>query len=171
MKYPLLTALAACLLSTGAQAQDAKPMKEDDIERIALKVSRETVQGDYQLISVADLKKMIEAKEDFVLVDAHPPKDFAAAYIEGAVNFGFAPTRLGRWEDDAMGKAQEDYKTLLGSDPKRKIVAYCGFNACGRSHVAAMWAKELGYANVYRVPGGTRAWKDAGYEYKTAARQ
>lgn len=169
MKYPLLTVLAAFSLWTGAYAQDAKPMKEHEIEQLTLKVSRETVQGAYQLLSVADLKKMIEAKEDFILVDAHPPREFGLAHIEGAANFGFAPNRTGRWEDDALGKSLEDYKSLLGGDRNRKIVAYCGFNACGRSHVAAMWARELGYANVYRVPGGTRAWKDAGYEYKTAA--
>lgn len=170
MKYPMLTVLAAFLLVTGAHAQDAKPMKEHDIEQIALKVARETVQGSYQLLSVADLRKMIEAKEDFVLVDAHPPKEYGLVHIEGAVNFGFAPNRSGRWEADAMGKSLEDYKALLGNDRNRKIVAYCGFNACGRSHAAAMWARELGYVNVYRVPGGTRAWQDAGYEYETAAR-
>lgn len=163
MKYPLLTIAAVLLLSTGAQAQDAKPMKEHEIEKLALKVARETVQGTYQLLSVADLRKMIEAKEDFVLVDAHPPKEFGLAHINGAANFGFAPNRTGRWEEDAMGKPLEDYKAMLGSDPNRKIVIYCGFNACGRSHVAAMWARELGYANVYRMPGGTRAWRDAGY--------
>jgi rhodanese-related sulfurtransferase len=26
-----------------------------------------------------------------------------------------------------------------------------------------MWAKKLGYKNVYRFPGGIFAWKGAGY--------
>jgi len=45
-----------------------------------------------------------------------------------------------------------------------KIVFYCGFNLCARSDNAAIWAKQLGYKNVYRMPGGINAWKDAGYD-------
>jgi hypothetical protein len=42
----------------------------------------------------------------------------------------------------------------------------CGLTKCGRSHNAAVWAKEFGYANVYRAPGAITAWKDLGYSYK-----
>ena len=52
---------------------------------------------------------------------------------------------------------------LLGSDKNRLIVFYCGFVKCGRSHNAAMWAVKLGCANVYRHPGGIKAWKEAKY--------
>lgn len=166
MKHPMLAALAASLIWTGAQAQDAKPLKEHELEQITLKVARETVQGGYQLLSVADLKKMLDAKEDFVLVDAHPPEEFVLAYVGGATNFGFVSNRTGKWEEDALGKSQESYKALLGSDPNRKIVIYCGFNKCGRSHNAATWARQFGYTNVYRMPGGITAWKDAGFDYK-----
>jgi rhodanese-related sulfurtransferase len=168
MKRSLLIALSVLLLCGGAYAQEAKPLKEHEIEQIALKVAREAVQGGYQLLSASELKGMVDAKEEFILVDAHPPKDFAQAYIAGAANFGFAGIRTGKWEDDALGKSLESYKALLGSDLNRKVVVYCGFNVCGRSHNAAMWARELGYRNVYRMPGGTRAWKDAGYAYQTA---
>lgn len=170
MKKMLVALMCLLSLLGVAQAQEAKLLKEHEIEQIVLKVSRETAQGAYQLLSVADLKRMIEAKEDFVLVDAHLPKEFAAAHIDGAVNFGFAPNRGGKWDEDAVGKSQEDYKALLGGNLNRKIIAYCGFNLCGRSHNAAMWAKDLGYANVYRMPGGTRAWKDAGFEYQTSTK-
>ena len=54
----------------------------------------------------------------------------------------------------------------LGSGQDKKIVIYCGFTKCGRSHNAALWARELGYTNVYRAPGGITAWKDLGYSYK-----
>jgi rhodanese-related sulfurtransferase len=62
---------------------------------------------------------------------------------------------------------QEDYRKVLGADKNKKIVIYCGFTKCGRSHNAASWAKKLGYTNLYRMPGGITAWKDAGYPYKT----
>ena len=45
-------------------------------------------------------------------------------------------------------------------------LAYCGFTKCGRSHNAAVWAKKLGYTNVYRAPGGITVWKDMGLPYK-----
>ena len=32
---------------------------------------------------------------------------------------------------------------------------------CTRSHNAAVFAKKLGYKNVYRFPGGIFAWKGA----------
>lgn len=31
----------------------------------------------------------------------------------------------------------------------------------------SFWAKQLGYTNIYRAPGGIPAWMDAGYPYKT----
>jgi len=167
MKRSPLTFLPVLLICAVVHAQEAKPLKEHEIEQIALKVAREAVQGGYQLLSATELKSMVDAKEEFILVDAHPPKDFAQAYIAGAANFGFAGIRSGKWEEDALGKSLESFKALLGNDLDRKIVMYCGFNACGRSHNGAMWARELGYRNVYRMPGGTRAWKDAGYANQT----
>ena len=67
------------------------------------------------------------------------------------------------------GATQEQYKAALVEDLNKKIVIYCGFTKCGRSHNAAMWAKSLGYTNVYRAPGGITAWKDAGFPFKTIA--
>ena len=43
------------------------------------------------------------------------------------------------------------------------IVFYCGFTTCTRSHNGAMWAVKLGYKNVYRYPGGVKAWLQADY--------
>jgi len=52
---------------------------------------------------------------------------------------------------------------LLGDDKGRLLVFYCGFTKCGRSHNGAWWAKQLGYTNVYRYPGGIKAWGQADY--------
>jgi rhodanese-related sulfurtransferase len=59
--------------------------------------------------------------------------------------------------------AKEKFEKLLGPDKNRKIVIYCGFTKCTRSHNAAMWAVKLGYTDVYRHPGGIKAWLEAGY--------
>ncbi len=97
-------------------------------------------------------------------------KEFVAGYIAGATNFGFQSNRSGVWNKDVDiegGATQEQYKTVLGEDLNKKIVVYCGFTKCGRSHNAAWWAKFMGYTNVYRAPGGITGWKDAGHPYKT----
>lgn len=57
----------------------------------------------------------------------------------------------------------EDLLKLLGHDKNRRIVVYCGFVKCTRSHNGAAWAVKLGYKNVYRYPGGIFAWKGADY--------
>jgi len=68
------------------------------------------------------------------------------------------------WDSkETNGTTMEDYKKLLGPDTKKLIVIYCGFVKCTRSHNGALWAKKLGYTNVFRHPGGIFAWKGAGY--------
>ena len=69
------------------------------------------------------------------------------------------------WKNsETAGKSKDEYLQLLGQDKEKKIVVYCGFVKCTRSHNGALWAKNLGYTNVFRHPGGIYAWKGAGYE-------
>ena len=58
------------------------------------------------------------------------------------------------------------YKKVVkkGPNKKYKIVVYCGFVGCARSHVAAKYLVDNGYTNVYRYGGGIQAWVDAGNE-------
>lgn len=72
--------------------------KETDIEAVALKVTKETQEAGYKLLSVAELKQMIDAKENFVLIDAHPTEEYNLAYIAGARHFGFQSNHSGHWE-------------------------------------------------------------------------
>ncbi len=169
MKRTLLAALFAGMTFAATSSLALTSIqKETDVEMVALKVANETVQGGYKLIKMEDVKKMLDAKEDFVLVDAHPKWEFEMGYIDGARHFGFQSNMAGTWEKDVTDAklTQDDYRKLLGADLNKKIVIYCGFTKCGRSHNASMWAKKLGYTNVYRAPGGITAWKDLEYSYK-----
>lgn len=169
MKKKCVTLMTLLMfVTTGVLANSL--LKETDIEAVALKVTKETLQAGYTLLSVADLKQMIDTKEDFVLIDAHPTEEYNLAYIDGAQHFGFQSNHSGNWEKDVAmpnNLTQEDYRKVLGTDKNKKIVIYCGFTKCGRSHNAASWARKLGYSNVYRAIGGISAWIDAGYSYKT----
>jgi rhodanese-related sulfurtransferase len=87
---------------------------------------------------------------------------YKKAHIPGALQFLFPIPDMNDWDSkETDGKTAEDYEKLLGPDKDKTIVVYCGFVKCTRSHNGAVWAKKLGYNNVYRYPGGIFAWKGA----------
>lgn len=167
MKKTLLALAFTSLFATQVFAEP-QTYKENEIEEIAMKIHHDADQGGYELLSVNDLKKMLDEKDNIVLIDAHPKNQFDEAYVQGANNFEFQGTFTRHWKDDAPGGSEEAYKALLGDNLNRKIVVYCGGNKCGRSNTAALWTKELGYHHVYRVTSGIAGWKDAGFPVQTA---
>ena len=71
------------------------------------------------------------------------------------MNFEFDKEVIDRWSDeDLQSPRAETFVPLLGEDKDRKLVMYCGFVKCAQSHNAAVLARKLGYANVFRYPGG-----------------
>jgi rhodanese-related sulfurtransferase len=167
MKKTLL-AIAFTALFTSQAFAEPQTYKENEIEEIVMKIHHEADQGGYELLSVVDLKKMIDDKENFVLIDAHPQSQFNEAYIAGASNFEFQGTFTRKWDEDAPGGTEDAYKALLGEKLNQKVVIYCGGNKCGRSNTAALWTKELGYHHVYRVTSGIKGWQDAGFAVQSA---
>ena len=92
-----------------------------------------------------------------LLINTIPADRFEKTKIKGAVNAG-----LPKEMKDLKPEEKEAFLKTLGGNKDKKIVIYCGFVACERSHVGAVLAKEAGYKNVYRFPGGIAAWLDAG---------
>jgi rhodanese-related sulfurtransferase len=80
-------------------------------------------------------------------------------HVPGAKQIEFPIPELKEIDD----KKKQALIKLLGPDKDRIIVFYCGFTKCTRSHNGAMWAVKLGYKNVYRYPGGIKAWMQADY--------
>ncbi len=138
--------------------------QELQIEASAIKLANETIKGKYPLISTQELKALIDGGTSFFLIDAMPAaSSYDQAHIPGAENFEFPKDAIDSWNDETMpGRSKDDYEQLLGADKDRLIVVYCGFVACARSHNAAVFARELGYTNVKRYPGGIYAWRGAG---------
>jgi rhodanese-related sulfurtransferase len=142
-----------------------------DRESTAVGLARETRQGDYELVTTAELKKLLDDKTPMVLVDGMPPEEFRREHIPGAVNFLFPreKEKMAEWDPaETGGQSRDDYAKLLGADKNKLIVVYCGFVACARSHHAATWARKLEYGNVKRYPGGIYAWKGAGHGTEAA---
>ena len=65
-----------------------------------------------------------------------------------------------KWQEKKIKGAKT--KTVKQDKMDKKIIVYCGFVKCKRSHQAAMLLAKKGYTNVYRYPGGISAWVDAG---------
>ena len=160
------TLLAALLLiSSPALSFDNKFEKEVKAEQQAVKLLREVQRGDYGIVTTAELKKWQDEGKDMLIVDTMPYEDsYKKAHVPGATQFLFPIPDMNSWDSkETDGKTQQDYEKLLGPDKNKTIVIYCGFVKCTRSHNGAVWAKKLGYKNVYRYPGGIFAWKGAGY--------
>lgn len=138
--------------------------QELNVEEAAIKLTNETIDGEYSLIATAELKALLDGGESILLVDTMPT---ASSYNEGhipdAVNFEFPKEVIDEWNQTTMGKQTiAEFESLLGDDKDRKIIFYCGYVKCPRSHNGAVFARELGYTNVVRYPGGIDAWRGAG---------
>jgi rhodanese-related sulfurtransferase len=161
------TALAAAALHlSGCGGAQNKFEKEVDSELLAVGLAREMAAGQYDLVTAAELKELLKGDTELLIVDTMPfEASYQKAHVPGAKHFLF-PKELMQDEWDAEktgGKSREDYEELLGADRERLIVVYCGYVKCARSHNAALWARQMGYTNVKRFPGGIYAWKGAGY--------
>lgn len=155
-----LMTLAACSTAApaGGTIGSAKDGNEQKIETAAMKLVKAANEGGYAMVNTEDLKKMVDAKEPMIIIDTMPASSFKANRIPGAVNAEI-PVKLA----DVTAEQRAALVAKLGTDKSKKIVIYCGFVACERSHVAALIAKEEGFTNIVRHPGGIIAWMDAKY--------
>ena len=158
----LLIALIAALLVFGMAggAMAAWGTKELDTEKIAVTFAAEVQRGGYKVVGTQELKGWIDQKNPLLIVDTMPYEDsYKKQHVPGAVQMLFPIPEMTNMDD----KTKADLEKLLGADKNRLIVFYCGFVKCTRSHNGAMWAVKLGYKNVYRYPGGIKAWDEADY--------
>lgn len=169
MKKSLMAVILGTLLCFSGSAfgfGSSKFEKEVQTETAAVKLFREIQRGGYDVITTEELHEAIKAGEDMVVIDTMPYEaSYKKNHVPGAVQFLFPIPDMNEWDvKETANKTIEDYKALLGSDKAKKIVVYCGFVKCTRSHNGAAWATKLGYTNVFRYPGGIFAWKGADYE-------
>ncbi len=97
-------------------------------------------------ISVADLKKQLDQRQNVKIIDVREADEYAAGRIPGAV---FVPR--GFLELRIESKAQRD----------EALVLYCAGGT--RSALAAKTLQDMGYTNVVSLAGGYSRWTDAAY--------
>ena len=108
----------------------------------------------YKEVSLQDLKKWIDEKKDFVLIDVLVQNSYDAQHIPGAVHAGVH-------EDDFLEKVLK-----FVPDKNKQVVVYCSSSTCQASPLAAGKLVEAGYMNVLHFKGGLADWQDAGYAFE-----
>ncbi|ABB37607.1 Rhodanese-like protein [Oleidesulfovibrio alaskensis G20] len=161
----LLVMLTAVLALSACNMPFMSSENELDLETKTVKLVKEVQRGDYDVVTTAELKKWIDEGRSMLIVDTMPYEaSYKKNHIPGAAQFLFPIPDMNEWDMKETGdKSQAEFEAMLGPDKDRVLVFYCGFVKCTRSHNGAAWARKLGYTNVYRHPGGIRAWIEAGY--------
>ena len=156
----LMIVAMLCLVLVGARPAWALFESEADNEQLAVTFAREAARGEYRVLTTQELKAWMDQKKPMLVVDTMPFEDsYKKQHVPGAVQFEFPIPEM----KDMDPARQEKFRQFLGPDTKRIIVFYCGFTKCTRSHNAAMWARKMGYEQVYRCPGGIKAWRELGF--------
>ncbi|HVO66196.1 MAG TPA: rhodanese-like domain-containing protein [Syntrophales bacterium] len=162
MKRRLLTILISLIFVVGFAGTGlaAWGTKELETEKSAVTFAKEMERGGYKIVPTEELKGWLDQKKNMLIVDTMPYEaSYKKQHIPGAVNLELPIPEMTKLDD----KTKSALLKLLGPDKNRLIVFYCGFVKCTRSHNGAMWAVKLGYKNVYRHPGGIKAWDEAEY--------
>lgn len=146
----------------------------------------EVKEGDYELIDTATLANN---QSKYIIIDTMPEGWWNQRRIPGSINQVVGAMNgpefkiLSQEKKDLLkklgqvcGKKTYYYnkktkkwqsKKIKGAKKKKmvnkdkKIVVYCGFTGCARSHQAAMYLRKQGFTKVYRYAGGISAWVDA----------
>lgn len=92
--------------------------------------------------SVTELKAMLDAKEDFQLIDVREPHEFEICNLKG--------------ELIPMGEIADNVAKISKDKP---VVIHCRSGARS-GNVCNYLEQNFGYTNLYNLKGGILAWAD-----------
>lgn len=100
----------------------------------------------FEQLNVADFQKVIENKNDILILDVRTPEEYQNGYLNQAEFLNFY---------------DPDFKNSLNELEKSQAVAvYCAVGA--RSYQAMELMKTLGFKEVYHLEGGLVQWQREG---------
>ena len=103
-----------------------------------------------KVITGEQLKKMLDNKERFLLVDSRIANEYKEGHIPKAIN--------------VVDKEMESHKAKFPADKDYPIVFYCnGYPKCPRSVNGATTALRWGYKNLFVYTAGIPDWEQKGY--------
>jgi rhodanese-related sulfurtransferase len=98
-------------------------------------------------VSIDEVKKMMENREEIILLDVRDREEYETGHLQGAIN---------------ISRGSLDFKVhLIIPDKNRKIIVYCGLDL--RSPLATKSLNDLGYKKAVNMIGGLKVWEEAGY--------
>jgi rhodanese-related sulfurtransferase len=97
--------------------------------------------------TIPELKKRLDAKEEFHLIDVREDHEWAAGHIPGAKHL-------------SRGIIERDIESQI-PDREAEILLYCGGGY--RSALVADNLQKMGYKRVVSVDSGWRGWTGAGF--------
>jgi len=97
--------------------------------------------------NVADVKRLLDAGEKFVLVDVREESEWGRGHLPGAVHLG-------------KGIIERDIEQRV-PDTNTRLILYCGGGF--RSALTADNLQTMGYSHVESMDGGWKGWLEAGY--------
>lgn len=103
-------------------------------------------------VTIQDLKKAMDAKEDMVILDVRDANEYQVAHIPDAINISRGLLEFSIWS--------------VVPDQATKIYVYCKTGA--RAALATRQLNALGYKNAVSVDTGGVAWVKAGYPVQTS---
>jgi rhodanese-related sulfurtransferase len=98
-------------------------------------------------ISVDEVKRKLDARETFRLIDVREDHEWRQDHAAGAEHLG-------------RGIIERDIEKTA-PDKDAEIVLYCGGGF--RSALAADNLQKMGYTNVLSMAGGIKAWREANF--------
>jgi rhodanese-related sulfurtransferase len=96
-------------------------------------------------VSVNETRDRLAADSNAKLIDVREDNEWNAAHAAGAVHLG-------------KGIIERDIEATV-PDKSTELILYCGGGY--RSALAADVLQRMGYANVFSMAGGWKAWKEA----------
>ena len=97
--------------------------------------------------TIPELKRKLDAKEEFHLIDVREDHEWAAGHIPGAKHL-------------SKGIIERDVEAQI-PNREAEILLYCGGGY--RSAMVADNLQKMGYKRVVSVDGGWRGWTEAGF--------
>jgi rhodanese-related sulfurtransferase len=98
-------------------------------------------------VSIDEVKKKLDRKEKFLLIDVREESEYAADHLPSAMHLG-------------KGIIERDVEARV-PDQDTPMVLYCGGGF--RSALAADNLQKMGYTQVLSMDGGIRGWREKGF--------
>ena len=107
----------------------------------------------FKQLTREELKKWIDEKKDFVLIDVLSRGSYEGRHLPNAKHASVSET-------DFLEKVEK-----FAPNKETVVVVYCASFTCQLSPRGASKLAEAGYTNVHDFKGGLADWQDAGYPF------